>query len=326
MRKTVFIRTIKTVVATISAIVVAQALGLEYATAAGIIAILNVFDTRRATLEGSLKRALSAVVALTIGGVCFELFGYTNWIFGLYLLIFVPVSFLLKVELGLGPSSVIVTHILAAQTINSGLILNELALVFIGTGFAMLTNFYAPNEEKHLKALIIEIDEEMKAILNLFARSLTEDLDVQEYENLFKQLDDNLEKAIKLAVTEDENMNQDSSLILYDLNLRRQELDLLKEMYEDLSEIPPSYAKGLQMSYMLKTTSTQLTEEGAIHAVQERINYLKKNADKLDLPKTAEEFVIRSAIYQVFKNLDRFTKLNAYITDKPMGEPSEKIW
>lgn len=326
MRKTVFIRTIKTVVATISAIVVAQALGLEYATAAGIIAILNVFDTRRATLKGSLKRALSAVVALTIGGVCFELFGYTNWIFGLYLLIFVPVSFLLKVELGLGPSSVIVTHILAAQTINSGLILNELALVFIGTGFAMLTNFYAPNEEKHLKALIVEIDEEMKAILNLFARSLTEDLDVQEYENLFKQLEDNLEKAIKLAVTEDENMNQDSSLILYDLNLRRQELDLLKEMYEDLSEIPPSYAKGLQMSYMLKTTSTQLTEEGAIHAVQERINYLKKNADKLDLPKTAEEFVIRSAIYQVFKNLDRFTKLNAYITDKPMGEPSEKIW
>lgn len=326
MRKTVFIRTIKTVVATISAIVVAQALGLEYATAAGIIAILNVFDTRRATLEGSLKRALSAVVALTIGGVCFELFGYTNWIFGLYLLIFVPVSFLLKVELGLGPSSVIVTHILAAQTINSGLILNELALVFIGTGFAMLTNFYAPNEEKHLKALIVEIDEEMKAILNLFARSLTEDLDVQEYENLFRQLEDNLEKAIKLAVTEDENMNQDSSLILYDLNLRRQELDLLKEMYEDLSEIPPSYAKGLQMSYMLKTTSTQLTEEGAIHAVQERINYLKKNADKLDLPKTAEEFIIRSAIYQVFKNLDRFTKLNAYITDKPMGEPSEKIW
>ncbi len=326
MRKTVFIRTIKTVVATISAIVVAQALGLEYATAAGIIAILNVFDTRRATLEGSLKRALSAVVALTIGGVCFELFGYTNWIFGLYLLIFVPVSFLLKVELGLGPSSVIVTHILAAQTINSGLILNELALVFIGTGFAMLTNFYAPNEEKNLKALIVEIDEEMKAILNLFARSLTEDLDVQEYENLFKQLEDNLEKAIKLAVTEDENMNQDSSLILYDLNLRRQELDLLKEMYEDLSEIPPSYAKGLQMSYMLKTTSTQLTEEGAIHAVQERINYLKKNADKLDLPKTAEEFVIRSAIYQVFKNLDRFTKLNAYITDKSMGEPSEKIW
>ena len=326
MRKTVFIRTIKTVVATISAIVVAQALGLEYATAAGIIAILNVFDTRRATLEGSLKRALSAVVALTIGGVCFELFGYTNWIFGLYLLIFVPVSFLLKVELGLGPSSVIVTHILAAQTINSGLILNELALVFIGTGFAMLTNFYAPNEEKHLKALIVEIDEEMKAILNLFARSLTEDLDVQEYENLFKQLEDNLEKAIKLAVTEDENMNQDSSLILYDLNLRRQEVDLLKEMYEDLSEIPPSYAKGLQMSYMLKTTSTQLTEEGAIHAVQERINYLKENADKLDLPKTAEEFIIRSAIYQVFKNLDRFTKLNAYITDKPMGEPSEKIW
>ena len=326
MKKTVFIRTIKTVVATISAIVVAQALGLEYATAAGIIAILNVFDTRRATLEGSLKRALSAVVALTIGGVCFELFGYTNWIFGLYLLIFVPVSFLLKVELGLGPSSVIVTHILAAQTINSGLILNELALVFIGTGFAMLTNFYAPNEEKHLKALIVEIDEEMKAILNLFARSLTEVLDVQEYEHLFKQLEDNLEKAIKLAVTEDENMNQDSSLILYDLNLRRQELDLLKEMYEDLSEIPPSYAKGLQMSYMLKTTSTQLTEEGAIHAVQERINYLKKNADKLDLPKTAEEFVIRSAIYQVFKNLDRFTKLNAYITDKPMGEPSEKIW
>ena len=43
MKKTVFIRTIKTVVATISAIVVAQALGLEYATAAGIIANFKCF-------------------------------------------------------------------------------------------------------------------------------------------------------------------------------------------------------------------------------------------------------------------------------------------
>ena len=110
MKKTILIRTIKITVAAVLSIIVAKELALDFSAAAGIIAILNIFETRKATMQGGIKRTFSAIIALVIGGFLFESFSYSNWIFGLYLLIFVPVSFLLKIELGLGPSSVIVTH------------------------------------------------------------------------------------------------------------------------------------------------------------------------------------------------------------------------
>ena len=170
INKSILIRTVKTALAALLSIIVSQELSLDFAAAAGIIAILNIFETRKSTIEGGLKRTLSAVIALVIGGLLFEYFGYNTWVFGLYLLIFVPISFLLKIELGLGPSSVIVTHLLAFGEINSGIILNEMALVFIGTGFAMLTNFYAPNSQDELNKIIKNMDEDMKYVLKYSAR------------------------------------------------------------------------------------------------------------------------------------------------------------
>lgn len=64
MKKSIVSRTIKTALSSLLAIIVSQELSLELAAAAGIIAILNVFDTRKATIEGGLKRTLSAIIAL----------------------------------------------------------------------------------------------------------------------------------------------------------------------------------------------------------------------------------------------------------------------
>lgn len=316
MNKTVMVRTLKTAFASLFSILIAEELGLDYAAAAGIIAILNVFETRWATVEGGLKRTLSAILALAIGSLCFESFGYNTWVFGLYLLLFVPLSFFLKVELGLGPSSVLVTHLMAFGTVTPSIILNEMALVFIGTGFAMATNFYAPSKQKKLEELIGQVDEKMKDILNLFSRALTEDLDVQLYTDLFKDLDQDLEEAILLAVIEDENMIQDSSMQLYDLHLREREANLLKIIYEDLASIPPSYVEGIHMSEMLRTTSTQLTEKGAMMEVKRRMNYLKDHIEVLDLPKTHEEFKIRAAVYHAFRALDQLVEISNYIVNK----------
>ena len=220
MKKSIVSRTIKTALASLLAIIVSQELSLEFAAAAGIIAILNVFDTRKATIEGGLKRTLSAVIALLIGGFLFEKLGYKTWVFGLYLLLFVPVSFLLKIELGLGPSSVIVTHLLAFGRIDSAIILNEMALVFIGTGFAMLTNFYAPTSQDRLNKLIDNIDEDMMFILNLFGKSLVENLDVKLYEDKISELKRDIDKAIDIAIIENDNLIENSRDLLRDLRLR----------------------------------------------------------------------------------------------------------
>lgn len=314
---TILIRTVKTAAAALLAIIVAQALSLDFAAAAGIIAILNVFDTRKSTIEGGLKRALSAIIALIIGGLLFQRLGYVTWVFGLYLLIFVPVSFLLKIELGLGPSSVIVTHLLAFGEINSAIILNEMALVFIGTAFAMLTNIYAPKKKDELNELIAKIDEDMKFVLNLFGESMVQNLDVKEHEDKIGKLEEEIKRAIILATADSENFIENSNDILYDMRLRERELSLLKDMYKDIKIIPPEYSDGNYISDILIKASENLTGGENIKKVKDRIEYLKEHYYMMKLPETHEDFAIRSAIFQVFRSLDEFVDISNYINNKP---------
>lgn len=317
MRKSIISRTIKTALASLLAIIVSQELSLEFAAAAGIIAILNVFDTRKATIEGGLKRTLSAIIALLIGGFLFEKIGYKTWVFGLYLLLFVPVSFLLKIELGLGPSSVIVTHLLAFGKIDAAIILNEMALVFIGTGFAMLTNFYAPTRQDKLNNLIENIDDDMKFILNLFGESLVQNLDVKLYEDKISELEADIDKAIDIAIIENDNLFENSRDLLFDLRLREREMDLLEEMYDDLRTIPPEYSDGKYISDILIQASQNLTKRKDLIKLKERIDFLKNHFHMMKLPDTHEEFGIRSAIFQVFRSLDQFIDISNQITKIP---------
>ena len=286
MRKSIISRTIKTALASLLAIIVSQELSLEFAAAAGIIAILNVFDTRKATIEGGLKRTLSAVIALLIGGFLFEKIWYKTWVFGLYLLLFVPVSFLLKIELGLGPSSVIVTHLLAFGKIDASIILNEMALVFIGTGFAMLTNFYAPTRQDKLNRLIESIDDDMKFILNLFGESLVQNLDVKLYEDKISELEADIDRAIDIAIIENDNLFENSRDLLFDLRLREREMDLLQEMYDDLRTIPPEYSDGKYISDILIQASQNLTKREDMINLKERIDFLKNHYHMMKLPDT----------------------------------------
>ena len=286
MRKSIISRTIKTALASLLAIIVSQELSLEFAAAAGIIAILNVFDTRKATIEGGLKRTLSAGIALLIGGFLFEKIGYKTWVFGLYLLLFVPVSFLLKIELGLGPSSVIVTHLLAFGKIDASIILNEMALVFIGTGFAMLTNFYAPTRQDKLNRLIESIDDDMKFILNLFGESLVQNLDVKLYEDKISELEADIDRAIDIAIIENDNLFENSRDLLFDLRLREREMDLLQEMYDDLRTIPPEYSDGKYISDILIQASQNLTKREDMIKLKDRIDFLKNHYHMMKLPDT----------------------------------------
>lgn len=316
VNKSILIRTVKTALAALLAIIVSQELSLDFAAAAGIIAILNIFETRKTTIEGGLKRALSAVIALTIGGLLFQYFGYNTWVFGLYLLMFVPISFLLKIELGLGPSSVIVTHLLAFGQINSDIILNEMALVVIGTGFAMLTNFYAPNGQDELNKIVKNIDEDMKYILNLFGTSLVKNLDVEDYEHKISKLEEDIKRAIDLAVIDSENYIENSNKLLYDLQLRAHEIDLLEDMYYDLNTIPPEYSDGDYIADIFIKASKHLTDGGNIVKVKKRIEYLKDHFHMMKLPETHEDFAIRSSIFQVFRSLDQFIDISNYINNK----------
>ena len=316
MNKTLLSTTIKTAIAATLSLLVAQALGLKFSSSAGIITILDIFETRKATLKGGLKRTLSATIALVLGILVFEIFDYKTWAFGLYLLLFVPLSFLLKIELGLGPSSVVVTHLLSYGEINSSIIFNELGLILIGTGFAMLTNLYAPESQDKLIKWIDDIDGDIKDILIFFGDTLVNNLDVKIYEGKIKKLEDDITKALNLAIIENDNRIENSKNLLIGLSHREREKELLMEMYDDLKSIPKEYADGKLISDLMIDTANNLSDNGDMVKVKKRIEFLQEHFHMMELPETHEDFIIRSSIYQVFRSLNQFIDISKNINSR----------
>ena len=192
-----------------------------------------------------------------------------------------------------------------------------MALVFIGTGFAMLTNFYAPTRQDKLNNLIESIDDDMKFILNLFGESLVQKLDVKLYEDKISELEEDIDKAIDIAIIENDNLIENSRDLLFDLRLREREMDLLQEMYDDLRTIPPEYSDGKYISDILIQASQNLTKREDMIKLKDRIDFLKNHYHMMKLPDTHEEFAIRSAIFQVFRSLDQFIDVSNQITKRP---------
>ena len=317
MNKTLLSTTIKTAIAATLSLLVAQALGLKFSSSAGIITILDIFETRKATLKGGLKRTLSATIALVLGIFIFEIFDYKTWAFGLYLLLFVPISFLLKIELGLGPSSVVVTHLLSYGEINSSIIFNELGLILIGTGFAMLTNLYAPESQGELKKWIEDIDGDIKDILIFFGDTLVNNLDVKFYEGKINKLEDDINKALNLAIIENDNRIENSKNLLIGLSHREREMDILMEMYDDLKSIPKEYTDGKLISDLMIDTANNLSDNGDMVKVKKRIEFLQEHFHMMELPETHEDFIIRSSIFQVFRSLNQFIDISKIISNIP---------
>ena len=109
-------RTIKLVLATCLAAWLADFLGLAYSTSAGIIAILSVTDTRRSTAKLAGNRFLSTLLALAIGSLAFHFLGFHLGALAIYIAFYVPLAFRLGWEIGITPSTVLVTHLLLEKS------------------------------------------------------------------------------------------------------------------------------------------------------------------------------------------------------------------
>ncbi|HEU8801065.1 TPA: aromatic acid exporter family protein, partial [Streptococcus pneumoniae] len=109
-------RTTKLILATCLACFLAYFLNLSSAISAGIIALLSLSDTRRSTLKLARNRLFSMLLALAIGVLAFHLSGFHIWSLGLYLAFYVPLAYKMGWEIGITPSTVLVSHLLVQES------------------------------------------------------------------------------------------------------------------------------------------------------------------------------------------------------------------
>jgi uncharacterized membrane protein YgaE (UPF0421/DUF939 family) len=157
-------RTVKTALGTTIAVMLAQFLQLDNYVSAGIITVLCIKVTKKKSLQSSWARLLACTIAIIFSFVFFEGLMYHPLIIGLLLLVFIPTTVIVRATEGIVTSMVIIFHLYNAEKITLQLIGNELMLIIVGIGVALIMNLYMPSMDRKLKNYQQQIEANLGAI------------------------------------------------------------------------------------------------------------------------------------------------------------------
>ncbi|MEG3269658.1 aromatic acid exporter family protein [Streptococcus suis] len=303
------LRTIKLIFATVLAIYLATALGLSYATAAGIIAILSVLDTRKSSFKMARNRLFSTLLALTIAVLTFALFGFGIWTLGIYLTLYVPLAYRFNWEAGIAPSTVLVTHLLLEQDISLIFLGNELTLFLIGAGLALLFNLYMPSQEKKIQAYHDQVEDLLKQILLRFEAFLLNG-DGRNEAELITQLDKTLDEALKVVYLDRHNqLFQQTNYQVHYFEMRAAQNKILRTMAGNINKCLLEGRENVILSSLFERTAQQLSRENSAKELLLDIELFHATFRERPLPQTREEFETRATLFQLLHDMEAFIRL-----------------
>ncbi|MGU8076928.1 aromatic acid exporter family protein [Streptococcus suis] len=318
------LRTIKLIFATVLAIYLATALGLSYATAAGIIAILSVLDTRKSSFKMARNRLFSTLLALTIAVLTFALFGFGIWTLGIYLALYVPLAYRFNWEAGIAPSTVLVTHLLLEQDISLIFLGNELTLFLIGAGLALLFNLYMPSQEKKIQAYHDQVEDLLKQILLRFEAFLLNE-DGRNEAELITQLDKTLDEALKVVYLDRHNqLFQQTNYQVHYFEMRAAQNKILRTMAGNINKCLLEGRENVILSSLFERAAQQLSRENSAKELLLDIELFHATFRERPLPQTREEFETRATLFQLLHDMEAFIRLKVdfYEVYKDEKDPS----
>lgn len=308
--KSIITNTIKITLAAVLAILCAQALQLDFAVSAGIVAILSVQPTKKETLRTALARLLAFAVALVISITLLNFLGFTVPVFFLYLLLFILVCQWRKWISAMAMDSVLISHFLSFGKTGLPEIKNEVLLFLLGVGFGILVNLLLHKKTDYIEELKNKTDEQIKLALHRMALRIQNPALADYDGSCFSSLNKSLFTAKKQA--EENYNNQFSKKDTFDtlyLEMREKQTKILYEMYKaarNLQAIPPT--AGL-LSDFLEKVSNEYHKDNDVKALLEELALIHNKMKSLPLPQARSEFEDRANLFILMERLKEFLQI-----------------
>ncbi len=301
------------------ALIIGNALCLQYATVGAVIAILSIQDTRKKALNISYKRIIACSMGILLSVILYSILGNGALIFGLFLIILIPLTSRLKAQEGMVPSVVLSTHFLVANNITISLIYNEVLLMIIGIGVAAIANIFMPSLEDKFKDDKEWIEEHYRIIISKMSKSLithTVDIDEQKLINEVEQrLYESKETAYKIV---NNQFFKSSSYYTDYINMRINQFDTIKRMRLHFQRFNIPVEQMNVMADFTLCVSENISEMNDCKSLLMDLEILRSEFKKMELPKTREEFESRAQLLQFLNDMEEFLliKRNFFTTIK----------
>lgn len=306
----------------------AELLGLEYAVTAGIIAILSIGSTKKETLKTARNRGLAFLCAIGISAVCFHVFGYHIWAFGIYVLCFVMVCLLAGWPEAMAMDSVLISHFLVQESMSLYWICNETLLFLIGTGFGILANALLRRRRGEFQRLSDEVDKQIVGILSRMAMRIRSG-DKTGYDgSCFDSLDHYLQNARICAVQNFNNSLMDSECYEMDyVEMRQKQRMVLEEIYKSIIMIESKQVQAGMVAAFIEQVAEDYHRENPVTGLLEQMEAVFIKMEEEPLPGSREEFEARAILFYILKQLREFLLLKCrfmerYQKNRARGETS----
>ncbi|MFA5526455.1 MAG: aromatic acid exporter family protein [Acholeplasmataceae bacterium] len=287
---------------------IARSLGLEYWLTAGVVAILSISLTKKDSIIQSAKRALAAIFALMLSTLMFIAFGYTFLVFSIFILIFTYTAFQLKVHEGIVLSLVLVTHLLMEEAFNFNMIGNELAILFIAVGVAMLFSLiYPQSTEKVLDQHVHSVDQLIKDHLFMLSILLKDPTYRDEYYRHYAMFDRKIMDTIDEVELADKDLlfANDHSYLAY-FHMRKEQSSYLRHMYQQALKLKELHPFALEISEYISILANDIGLYDRATGQLKRLDLLLQHYKTKELPKSRDEFELRAALYQILNEIESF--------------------
>ncbi len=290
-------------------IAIAQYFGLQFFTSAAILTILCIQTTKKKSLQAVYTRFVASIVGMLFSFVAFETFGYNPIVLVLMVILFIPTIVSLGVAPGFVSSGVIMMHIYSEANFTLALFYNELGLMVVGFGVALLVNMYMGDIQKQLDDYRIQIENLYKKIFSEIVKYL-ENGDTNWDGNELIEAEVVLNKAKALAYKDVENhlTRKENEYYLY-FDMRERQLEIIERVLPKITTLPVMVQQVKLVSEFMQDLAEHVHPGNTARSFRDKLEIVKEEFAEMPLPESHEKFLAMASLYQFIEEMDEYLEI-----------------
>ena len=300
-------RTAKTAVAVSIGITIAQLCNLDFFVSSAIITILCVQNSKKKSLHSAFARFVACMLSIPFSYVFFEGIAYQPYVIGLLLLVFIPTTVLLKVNEGVVTSTVIILHIYSRNNMNWDIILNELGLIVIGIGAALLVNSYMPSLDKEMKSYQKKIEKHFQELLMEMVYFLRKNECDINFQNKLKKTSKEVQIAKSLAFRDVENhFTREENYYYKYFTIREKQLDIMDRLFTRVTGVSTLIEQKEVVASFLEELSLCVHSGNTAQLFLSKLKKIEEQIKNQSLPESWDVFEELAQVYYILKEIEQY--------------------
>ncbi len=311
MTKEHIVKSLKITLGVLVAILIAQALKMEFYFSVGTIVIVSMLSAKKQSIKLAGTRLLVAIFSLALSSVLFTILGFTLPVFALYILIFTYLMYRFDTVIAIVLNVVLVMHIYSLEQVSIPILLNEFGLMFLGVVVALIFNSFTIDIEDELIEYQNDVESLFDSIFKNMGQCLINQCEIDQVKALLVELDNLLSIGkVRAYYYMNSYYLQENNYYVEYFSMRRQQYYIVKSMQKF---IKLKFLKQTEVQLLKDFTDNFVNNTRILNTCEsqmERLGDIKYHFTHIaDLPPNHDQLQNRIALHQYLYSLEDLVKV-----------------